>query len=308
MKKYSDLQNYINGNPDPDDRPLPEIVMADIGAPFTWIDNDEGERLFRVSDWVYGVSGSSAKNRRNPWIKLKKRLSEDPNLRGVLFCHPLALETAGGKQFVDFATAEQLYAITQRMSDRSPVTQEIKAYLAKAGVIVDEQRIAEQQKSDKRIDKYRDMGKSESWIDARIGGIYTRDQFTSTLRRTVLRFKNQYYGIATNDIYQGLWGKVAAELREDFGYEPTDRIEVRDHLTELALDYVRIAERICTRKLGDERMVNWDKAREIVKLVAHAIGKQVQATSELLGMDIPTGKPLLDDGADDSPVAGHVPF
>jgi hypothetical protein len=72
------------------------------------------------------------------------------------------------------------------------------------------------------------------------------------------------------------------------------KASLRDHQPLLALHYQGIAEEVSAQKLGQREELEWNEAREIVATVAAFIGRQAQETSQLLKMDLATGKPLLE--------------
>ena len=61
----------------------------------------------------------------------------------------------------------------------------------------------------------------------------------------------------------------------------------------MALYYQGITEEAIAMRLGDRETLSWKQAQQIVQIVASAIGQQAQATSQMLGIDLATGKSLL---------------
>ena len=269
-----------------DDRSLPERLIDEIGGSMTMYDLKNGQRLYCIRDWVYYVSGSTAQDIGSPWYNLKFKLNKQGDLKGLLNLKTLAVDTEGGPQKMDFADERGLYLITQRMSDRSKFVQGVRKYLADAGVYVDS--IA------RDMARYQKLGKEWSWIENRIQGKITRHQFTSALQRAVAQTLNgRHYSATTDTIYINLLERTTDELRIDLGIDK--KASLRDHMGEFALIYIRITEMICTKKLDAVELVEFHIAREIVSQVAQALNKQVRATTELLGMDLVTEKPLLED-------------
>jgi hypothetical protein len=64
---------------------------------------------------------------------------------------------------MDYAQAEKLYQITQRMDANTGLRNAVLKFLAGAGVVVDEQRIDPDKALDAAIEAYRRQGKSEKW-------------------------------------------------------------------------------------------------------------------------------------------------
>ncbi|GIK66460.1 MAG: hypothetical protein BroJett018_42540 [Chloroflexota bacterium] len=207
----------------------------------------------------------------------------------------LPIQTSSGKYKIDFTDEHGLYALTQRMADRSSTVRQVKDYLARAGVIVDEIRRDPEKGTEAAIEAYRRQGKNEQWIETRIQGQVARDHFIQALKAAVdIELREFHYGAATNEIYLGLWRRTAAILKEQM--ELPRHAKLRDHQPQLALMYQMIAEETASIELGDALYVSWDEAKRIVRSVAEFIGRQARATGKRLGIDIATGKPLLKSG------------
>jgi hypothetical protein len=146
---------------------------------------------------------------------------------------------------------------------------------------------------DAAIEEYRRRGKSDAWINARITGKIKRKMFTSALNAAIAEMQDIYYALATNEVYQGLWQRTAEMLRSEMGISPNKSL--RDHQPTLALTYQGIAEEVSAQKLGNRSELEWDEAQQIVREVSGIIGTQARATGEYLGVDLATGKPLLEN-------------
>jgi hypothetical protein len=120
-----------------DPRPLPEIIASKYEFALAFHEDADGNpshRWYSVQDWVAGVSKSNSPRRF--WFGIKRRLKNmPPNLK------KLPYRSTDSKIYkMDFAQAETLYLITQRMSINSGIRNSVMLYLAKAGVVLDEFR------------------------------------------------------------------------------------------------------------------------------------------------------------------------
>ncbi|MBI5930150.1 MAG: hypothetical protein HY862_12635 [Chloroflexi bacterium] len=124
----TDLELFLNGQLD-DSRPLPELIIDHLSGTMMYIDQPDGKRFYRVSDWVYEISGSQNKQRSAPWKDVKRTIcsQDDLNLDDILYA--IKTDTSGGPQVCEFATEKGLFAITFRISDRSPLVRALKMYL-----------------------------------------------------------------------------------------------------------------------------------------------------------------------------------
>jgi hypothetical protein len=104
------------------------------------------------------------------------------------------------------------------------------------------------------------------------------------------------YAEATEKVYKGLWQRTTAQLRGEL--KINQRENLRDHFGKYALIYTGLVEQIATDKLGFAETVSETMAMEIVWSAAKLISIQAKATSEALGYDLVTEKPLLPKNKD----------
>lgn len=120
-----------------------------------------------------------------------------------------------------------------------------------------------------------------------------RAAFTSALKAAMLETAQTHYGLATNEIYLGLWERTAKKLKEEM--DLPRNANLRDHQPMAALYYQGLAEDGCARELGERQELTWEEALYIIQDVSQFIGKQAREYGERFGVDLATGKPLLRD-------------
>jgi hypothetical protein len=287
--------------PDADDSslPLPLIVAQKWNFPLAYVQKDES--LYAVQDWIHGLIGGENANQALRNLRRTKQT--------VFSKHTLPYIATDGKTYQrDFTDDKGLYLIAQqlRTTKARPMLAAIKTYLSESGAFVDLVRrepntmitsgaMNPDQAIDAAIAAYRAQGKDDRWIMARLEGKIKRGQFTAALSAAVNDVLTpRHYAAATDDIYKGLWGRTAAYLKHEL--ELPKNTSLRDHQPMLALHYQGIAEEVSARKLGEQQELSWHQAREIVQKLAEFVGRQAQETSDLLSMDLATGKPLLISG------------
>ena len=215
----------------------------------------------------------------------------------------------------EYTTDGNLYLIAQhlRVTRARPVLNEIREFLSKAGVLVDEMRrdedlivfsskmtpeqmFAAKERAEEAIrNAYRREGKSETWIEARMHSRIKRNRFTAALTQAILETLNpSHYAIATNDIYEGLWQRTAAILKRELSLPK--HANLRDHQPQMALHFQGIVEEAVAHELGEKEEVTWSEAREIVQTMAAMVRPWTEQMRDRLKIDIATGHPLLKHG------------
>ncbi len=278
-----------------DERPLPLIVAEKWGFPLH-VTEDDGRQWYSIRDWVAGLT--SAKNPKQAWQSFRSSEEIKPLLKNVRD-YPYG---TGTSQFIEDRGLYRL-ALSLRVTQKRTALSAIKDYLAKAGAFTDLVRRDNKARAEfgatagadevleATIERYQKSGKDDHWIQARLEGIVTRKQFTSALRAAVLSASEDLYRNGTERIYSGLWKRTTAQLRDHLEIE--GKVSPRDHMSEYALIYTRLAEKIAADKLRHAEIVSEPLAMEIVFEAAKMIRNQAVATAEALGIDLLTGKSLL---------------
>ncbi len=312
----------------PDQRPLPEIVAA--GKPdepenpgwesFPLAYHDvEGKRYYAVQDWIVGVAHPKSHPGRF-WAELKKRIKKsearrkqsDEKVEDQLYTPYVKLlyTASDGKKYkMEFANAEELYIITQRMDAETGLRDRILRFLAKAGVVVDEARVDPDgllaqvvgKNPDRVIEAviefYRKKGDTDEWIASRILSVQTRKWFVAEFQRSLLfPPASPLFGKITNTMRRGVWKRDTATLKKEMGLKENDSL--RDHMPGLALTYEMIAENAAAYVLSFKHGLTFNDADQIVREKSELVGRQAAEMGRTLNIDIVTGKPLLDNDQD----------
>jgi hypothetical protein len=268
-----------------------------------------GEWYFSVVDMIANLLDKNRKDGSTYWRKLKSRLLAEGN-ESVTKCHRLKLMADDGKKYLtDVITSEQALRLIQSIP--SPKVEWMKQWLATVGAerldetrdpeAVEERIIIEnrpdtdearRRRKERRVEKFRQMGRDDGWIATREFGIITRLEFTARIKELLDNRAN--YAQLTDDVYKGVHHRNTRQLRTDLGIQPDEN--PRDYMHRIGLHYIGIAEEACQIKLAhlrDEDAVPANLVRDIIVLVSKQVGMQADELALALGIDIVTGRPLL---------------
>jgi len=301
----------VSFNPD-DKRPLPELIAlgnpdpADGWPAFPLQYHDvEGIRYYAVQDWILGVA--QIEDPRDFWFRMKARLKKVKIDLSTL-CRQLPYLAKDNKKYkMDFASAEGLYRITQRMDANTGVRDRVLRYLAFAGVVIDEARLdptsilgkafgpAPDLMIEAAIETYRAQGKSDAWIASRLLGVQTRKIFTATFQKALRNKPSGYqYAQVTDTLRIGVWKRNTATIRKELNLDAD--ANVRDNMSMLALSYELLAENLSAAALDQHENLEFSEANNVVRKQSEFVGDHAAQASKQLGIDIITNKPLLKKG------------
>jgi len=300
-----------------DARPLPEIIASGGSgwSEFKLQYHDvDGKRYYAVQDWIAGVSGSDTP--RRVWTDLKARYSDGKVREVKRGRKPISPEKAehvqkqlarlavqlkyhasNGKNYtMDFATDEGLYLITQLIEAESEVRNHILAYLAKAGVALDEMRRDPGIALDAGVAGYARRGKTAEWIAQRTKGKNARTDFTEVARDTHV-FNRPDYGRLTDVTYEEVLGAAKAEISAALKLTKAQTDQFRDQLGKLAIQAIDAAETGAAMKMretGDT--LTTPEQIAIVKHCARLVAPSFWALAQYTNTDLITGRNALKAG------------
>ena len=207
-----------------------------------WDDQQE-KWYFSVIDVVAVLTDSV-----NPTDYLKKMRKRAPQLAegwGQLVT-PLSIQTAGGKQKVNFADTEAIFRIIQSIP--SPKAEPFKLWMAK----VASERLDQMQDPELSINQalmdYKRLGNSDNWINQRLKSIEIRKELTDEWKRHGLQ-EGVQFATLTDIIYQ-TWSDMTA--REYKRFKGLKKENLRDNMTNKELVLNMLAE-LSTKEISENR-------------------------------------------------------
>jgi DNA-damage-inducible protein D len=254
-----------------------------------------GEWHYSLVDMIMVLLDADYAQARNYWKVLKHNLIAEGN-ETVRKINQLRLKAADGKmRLTDVVNTEQALRLIQSIP--SPKVEPLKLWLAQVGAQKIEEASEDPEAAiyramEEAADKYRRMGRTDSWIEVRVQGIVYRKQFTEALKYAVVNAPKSLYAQSTEKVYKGLLDMTTAQLRGELNITPTQN--PRDYMGEYALIYIGLTERLVRDKLKEAQTVLLSEALEIIWDIAKLIREQYLATQNILGKDLLTEKPLLD--------------
>lgn len=170
-----------------------------------WDDETE-EWYFCIIDVI-----SSLTDTVNPTDYIKKMKKRDEMLAkgwGQIVT-PLSIQTAGGKQKVNFANAEGIFRIIQSIP--SPKAEPFKQWMAQVAA----ERVNQIQDPERSINQalldYKWLGYSDNWINQRLTSIEIRKDLTDQWKEHNVK-EGVQYATLTDIIYQAWTGKSAKDM------------------------------------------------------------------------------------------------
>ena len=206
-----------------------------------WDDTAE-EWYFAVVDVVAALTDSV-----NPTDYIKKMRQRDPELAkgwGQIVT-PLAIQTAGGKQKVNCATAKGIFRIIQSIP--SPKAEPFKLWIAQVAA----ERLDQMQDPELSIEQamldYKRLGYSDNWINQRLKSIEIRKELTDEWKKHGIE-EGPQFAILTDIIYKAWAGKSAKEYKQFKGLKKEN---LRDNMTNRELVLNMLAE-VSTKDISEE--------------------------------------------------------
>ena len=206
-------------------------------------DEEKETYYFSIIDVVDILTGSS--NPRRYWSDLKTKLTNEEGFDQLYdFIVQLKLVANDGKKReTDCTDVQTLLRIIQSIP--SPNAEPVKQWLAKVGY----ERMKEMADPSTAIDRaretYKQLGRSEKWIEQRLTGQETRNKLTDYWKTHDIK-EGEEFAILTNIIHQEWSGLSVKEHKNLKGLKSQN---LRDHMSEAELIFTALAE-LSTRQIA----------------------------------------------------------
>ena len=200
---------------------------------------------FSIIDVIAILTESN--NPRRYWSDLKIKLIDDEGFSQLYEkIVQLKLTSTDGKKYnTDCANIETIFRIIQSVPSKK--AEPIKQWLAKVG----HERIQEMADPSTAIDRARDtykqLGRSDKWIQQRMSGQETRNKLTDYWKDHEIN-KPEEFAILTNIIHKE-WSGLT--VKEHKNLKNLKSQNLRDHMSEAELIFTALAE-LATRQVAEK--------------------------------------------------------
>lgn len=189
-------------------------------------------------------------------------------------CHPLSLQTPGGKQRVNCANQEGIFRIIQSIP--SPKAEPFKQWMAQVASLRLDQMQDPELSIDQAIIDYKRLGYSDAWINQRIKSIEVRKELTDEWKRTGVKEGLEYASLT--DIITREWsGFTTKQYKRHKGLKKEN---LRDNMTNLEIALNILAEASATEISKDRNPKGFNAQTQVAKeggSVAKAARKQLES-------------------------------
>ena len=197
-----------------------------------WNETDE-KWYFVVADVIQVLTDTP-----NPsdYIKKMRKRDEELSKGWGQFVTPLSVETIGGKQKLNCASAKGLLRIIQSIP--SPKAEPFKLWLAQVG----SDRLDEIENPELATQRTRELyklkGYPDDWIEKRMRSIAIREELTEEWKNRGVK-EQIVYSILTAEISKATFGLTPSEYKKVKGLKSQN---LRDHMTDLELIFSMLGE------------------------------------------------------------------
>jgi hypothetical protein len=220
-----------------------------------WNKTDE-KWFFVVADVIQVLTDTP-----NPGDYIKKMRKRDEELAKGWgqFVTPLSIDTTGGKQKLNCASAKGLLRIIQSIP--SPKAEPFKLWLAQVG----SDRLDEIENPELATQRTRELyklkGYPDDWIEKRMRSIAIREELTEEWKNRGVKEQIEY-SILTAEISRATFGLTPSEYKKVKGLKSQN---LRDHMTDLELIFSMLGEASTTEIVKTQNPKGFIQNKKVAK-------------------------------------------
>lgn len=245
----------------------------------------KNEWWFVIEDVVVALTDTS---RPKGYITDMRRRDKELAKGWWQIASTLPINTAGGEQKLNCATAEGLFRIIQSIP--SPKAEPFKRWLARVGY-ERVQEIENPELATKRTRMlYKLKGYSDDWIEKRMRGIAIREELTEEWQKRGAKQKREY-SILTAEISKATFGITPSDYKKK---KRLKRENLRDHMNDLELIFTMLGERATTEIHRNEDSQGFKKLKVDAKDGGGIAGGARKKLEKKLGRTVVSDQNYLD--------------
>ncbi|HEY5509768.1 MAG TPA: Bro-N domain-containing protein [Prolixibacteraceae bacterium] len=220
-----------------------------------WNDLDK-KWYFVVADVIQVLTDTP-----NPgdYIKKMRKRDEELSKGWGQFVTPLSVDTIGGKQKLNCASAKGLLRIIQSIP--SPKAEPFKLWLAQVG----SDRLDEIENPELATQRTRELyklkGYPDDWIEKRMRSIAIREELTDEWKNRGVKEQIEY-SILTAEISKATFGLTPTEYKKIKGLKSQN---LRDHMTDLELIFSMLGEASTTEIVKTQNPKGFNQNKKAAK-------------------------------------------
>lgn len=247
---------------------------------------DEKEEVwyFSLVDIVAALTDSA-----NPTDYLKKLRKRDAELGSYIGtnCPQIAMITNGKKRKTLAGNVKDIFRLIQSIP--SPKAEPFKQWLAKVGYERIQEIADPAQSMDRARENWKNLGRSEKWIQQRMTGQETRNKLTDYWKEAGIKEQDEF-AMLTNIIHKE-WTELSVKQHKQLKGLKSQNL--RDHMSEAELIFTALAE-LSTRQIAqsDEALGLMENAKASKK--GGSVAKNARRELEgKTGKSVVTGENFL---------------
>lgn len=254
-----------------------------------WSEEDQ-KWYFSVIDVIEALTGTDRP--RKYWNDLKTKLQKEGSQLSEKIGQ-LKMTAADGKKYAtDVADTEQLLRLIQSVP--SPKAEPFKQWLAKVGYERMQEISDPEQSLDRAREHWKQLGRSDKWIQQRMSGQDTRNKLTDYWKEHGVE-KPEEFALLTNIIHQE-WTGLTVRGHKDLKSLKSQNL--RDHMNEAELIFTALAE-LSTRQIAESEQAEGVPANAIAGKKGGTVARNARKELESkTGKSVVTGENFLPPGKD----------
>jgi DNA-damage-inducible protein D len=247
--------------------------------------NEEEQKWYFVIEDVIAVLTDS--NDPKQYIKRMRQRDEALAKGWVQFVPTLAVETAGGKQKMGCANAQNLLRIIQSIP--SPKAEPFKLWLAQVGSDRLDEIENPELAAQRTRELYKQKGYPEDWIEKRMRSIAIREELTEEWSKNDVKLQKEY-AILTAEISKATFGIAPSQHKKVKGLKNQN---LRDHMNDLELIFSMLGEASTTAIVKTRKPKGFIENKKVAKQGGAVAGNARKELETKTGTKVVSNKNFL---------------